>query len=135
GGLGHFGQAEKVAVERTRGSFTADRDRDLNVVDGAEHSLNPPLIPANAGTQMQTQRVMLCALKSQTAEPYDLGPGIRRDERSKRGHHPTDPSRLMATSFCASTANSMGSSCRTSRTKPLTSNATASSSGRPRCMA
>ena len=53
----------------------------------------------------------------------------------QEGDHPTLPSRLIATSFCASTANSIGSSCRTSRTKPLTSSWTASSCERPRCMA
>src|SRR5262249_40562154 len=35
-------------------------------------------------------------------------------------HHPTLPSRLTARSFCASTANSIGSSFNTSRQKPLT---------------
>src|SRR5262245_53458572 len=40
--------------------------------------------------------------------------------------HPTLPSRLIEISFCASTANSMGSCCRTSFTKPLTTSATAS---------
>jgi hypothetical protein len=49
--------------------------------------------------------------------------------------HPTLPSRLMATSFCASTANSIGSCCRTSLTKPFTRSCTASSWLRPRCMA
>src|SRR3569623_854676 len=51
------------------------------------------------------------------------------------GIHPTLPSRLIATSFWASTANSIGSCCSTSRTKPLTSRATASSWLSPRCMA
>ena len=45
---------------------------------------------------------------------------------------PTLPSREMPTSFWASTANSMGSCCSTSRQKPLTTRATASSSGMPR---
>lgn len=49
-----------------------------------------------------------------------------------RPPHPTLPSRLTAISFWASTANSMGSCCSTSRTKPLTTSATASSSDRPR---
>src|SRR5262249_28117800 len=48
--------------------------------------------------------------------------------------HPTLPSRLIEISFCASTANSIGSCCSTSLTKPLTTSATASSSDRPRCM-
>ena len=46
--------------------------------------------------------------------------------------YPTLPSRLMPMSFCASTANSMGSSCMTSRQNPLTMRATAVSSSRPR---
>ncbi len=47
-------------------------------------------------------------------------------------HQPTDPSRLMASSFCASTANSIGSSFSTSLQKPLTIKPTASSWLRPR---
>ena len=46
---------------------------------------------------------------------------------------PTLPSRLIEISFCASTANSIGSCCSTSLTKPLTTSATASSADRPRC--
>src|SRR5215204_2887704 len=48
--------------------------------------------------------------------------------------HPTLPSRLTEISFCASTANSMGSCCSTSLTNPLTTSATASSAESPRCM-
>ena len=47
--------------------------------------------------------------------------------------HPTLPSSEIAISFCASTANSIGSCCSTSRTKPLTISAVASSADRPRC--
>src|SRR5690606_25585274 len=47
---------------------------------------------------------------------------------------PTEPSSEMPISFCASTANSIGSSWMTSLTKPLTISAMASSSGMPRCM-
>ena len=50
------------------------------------------------------------------------------------GGQPTLPSSEIATSFCASTANSIGSSCSTSLQKPLTMSAVASSSSRPRCM-
>ena len=46
--------------------------------------------------------------------------------------HPTLPSSEMPISFCASTANSIGSFCITSRQKPLTISATASSVERPR---
>ncbi len=43
-----------------------------------------PLIPANAGTQMHSRTPAELARNHICAEPYDLGPGIRRDERSKR---------------------------------------------------
>ena len=46
--------------------------------------------------------------------------------------HPTLPSRLTASSFCASTANSIGNSFSTSLQKPLTISDNASSSDRPR---
>ena len=49
--------------------------------------------------------------------------------------HPTLPSRLIPSSFCASTANSIGSCCSTSLAKPLTIRATASSCDNPRCIA
>src|SRR5688572_7052479 len=48
-------------------------------------------------------------------------------------HHPTLPSSEIEISFCVSTMNSMGRCCSTSRTKPLTISATASSSLSPRC--
>ena len=49
-------------------------------------------------------------------------------------HHPTEPSSEMPISFCVSAMNSIGKCCNTSRTKPLTMSATASSSLSPRCM-
>src|SRR3546814_19481348 len=49
--------------------------------------------------------------------------------------HPTLPSRLIPSNFCASTANSIGSCCNTSFAKPLTISATASSCPSPRCIA
>src|SRR5687768_7562861 len=49
--------------------------------------------------------------------------------------HPTLPSKLIPSSFCASTANSIGSCFSTSRAKPLTISATAASASRPRDMA
>ena len=71
----------------------------------------------------------------QRCEERELGALPRRASEPTQGssaHHPTLPSRLTSSSFCASTANSIGSFCSTSRTKPLTSSATASSSGTPR---
>ena len=47
--------------------------------------------------------------------------------QGRRSDHPTLPSRLIPSSFCASTANSIGSCCSTSFAKPLTISATASS--------
>src|SRR3984893_11011831 len=46
--------------------------------------------------------------------------------------YPTLPSSETEISFCASTANSIGSCCSTSLTNPLTTSATASSAERPR---
>ena len=51
---------------------------------------------------------------------------------SRARPQPTLPSREMATRLCASIANSIGSACSTSRQKPLTTSATASSSPTPR---
>src|ERR1700692_74871 len=48
--------------------------------------------------------------------------------------YPTLPSRLTPSSFWASTANSMGSSLKTSLQKPLTIMFTASWVARPRCL-
>src|SRR5258706_13862110 len=50
-----------------------------------------------------------------------------------RWTHPTLPSSEIEISFCASTANSIGSCCSTSFTKPLTTRPTASSCASPRC--
>ena len=47
-------------------------------------------------------------------------------------HYPTLPSRLIPSSFCASTANSIGSCFSTSRAKPFTISATAASESSPR---
>jgi hypothetical protein len=76
------------------------------------HSAQPARIHAAAPFEMARQA------------GYDL---------SRRWTQPTLPSRLMPTSFCASTANSIGSCCNTSRQKPLTIIETASSFARPRC--
>src|SRR5207237_6926494 len=49
--------------------------------------------------------------------------------------HPTLPSRLMPSNRCASTANSIGSSLKTSLQNPLTIIETASSADNPSCFA
>jgi len=58
--------------------------------------------------------------------------GMTGRGRGERGDYPTEPSSEIPTSFWASTANSIGSCCSTSRQKPLTTRATASSSPMPR---
>src|SRR5688500_13629852 len=55
------------------------------------------------------------------------GTDYRIESHRQRIDHPTLPSREMPMSFCASTANSIGSSWITSFTKPLTMSAIASS--------
>ena len=50
-------------------------------------------------------------------------------------HQPTLPSKLIPSSFCASTANSIGSCFSTSRAKPLTISATAASCVEPAAIA
>ena len=57
----------------------------------------------------------------------------RRGTRCPTRDYPTLPSRLTPSSFWASTANSMGSSLKTSLQKPLTIMLTASSAEIPRC--
>ena len=55
-------------------------------------TLSFPLIPANAGTQiggLVGGLVEPCKPPSRSA--YDLGPGIRRDERKRRGRDRPDP--------------------------------------------
>src|ERR1035438_4475754 len=56
-----------------------------------------------------------------------------QDKIFRPGHQPTLPSSEIEISFCASTANSIGSCCSTSLTKPLTTRPTASSWLSPRC--
>jgi hypothetical protein len=43
-----------------------------------------PLIPANAGTQIINAVDQRIWRQSHSGAAYDLGPGIRRDERKKR---------------------------------------------------
>src|SRR5205823_584585 len=63
-----------------------------------------------------------------------LGVQVLDAEHGFHPAHPMLPSRLTLRSFCASTANSIGSSLKTSRQKPLTIIDTASSSEMPRCV-
>ena len=64
------------------------------------------------------------------------GPALAHAQRlAFHGHYPTLPSSEMPSSFCASTANSIGSCCSTSLAKPLTMRPTASSVSSPRCCA
>src|ERR1019366_2370714 len=68
------------------------------------------------------------ALEDFSAVFLDRGMKIRDFEKI----HPTDPSSETPSSFCASTANSIGSSLRTRLAKPLTMSETASAAESPR---
>src|SRR6267154_574813 len=57
---------------------------------------------------------------------------VLQDQIVDLDHQPTLPSSDIEISFCASTANSIGSCCSTSLTKPLTTRPTASSWESPR---
>ncbi len=70
----------------------------------------------------------------ETTRAIEIGRAIRNLNKYLE-HYPTDPSSEMPSSFCASTANSIGSCCSTSRAKPLTISATAASESSPRCRA
>src|SRR5688500_17544012 len=68
-------------------------------------------------------------------EPRHLGangPEMLKHEVVRLNHHPPPPSSEMPISFCVSAMNSIGSCWSTSRTKPLTISAVASSALMPR---
>ena len=78
--------------------------------------------------------------RSVAAPSHPLALRSRAVSRSMRGlnqyvglsRHPTLPSSEMPISFCVSAMNSIGRCCSTSRTKPLTTRAIASSCDSPR---
>src|SRR6056297_3139920 len=106
-----------------------------------------PVIPAFRDNLVMAQRQQEDREmpEDQQPTPPPLLPQPRRKPRQPRNreplravdsalpfHQPTDPSSEIATSCCASMSNSIGSACSTSRQKPLTTSATASSSSIPR---
>src|SRR5690606_31991878 len=134
--------AEEVAVEIEDGR--AD--------DGVASELVPPEV--RLGEALGEHLVRLARMPPQIARPLmqrvepllrnlppappllELGSlGGRFKLESALLGHPTLPSRLIPSSFCASTANSIGNCCSTSLAKPLTISATASSCPSPRCIA
>src|SRR5207247_9581138 len=102
---------------------------------------------ALTGAVRSHDRVHLANVHPEIDAPQDLAPLDRRVEMldleqgafpfrlpaPPHPPHPTLPSRLMPRSRCASTANSIGSSLKTSLQKPFTIMFTASSFARPRC--
>src|SRR5690606_23879866 len=78
-----------------------------------------------------TQDLRPVAARDEIADPEQVLPAVTG---ARVRTHPTAPSRLMPSSFCASTANSIGSSLNTALQKPFTIIETASSRDRPRCM-
>ena len=93
---------------------------------------DPPAISSGAKTAGEEASAPDAARDRRRATAVD-GPRAAGRRRIGPGGQPTEPSRLIEISFCASTANSIGSCCSTSLTKPLTMSAIASSSDRPRC--
>jgi hypothetical protein len=79
---------------------------------------------ANTATSVYPSQVLGVA-------PYPFSLGV--NQNSFTTNQPTEPSSEIEISFCASTANSIGSCCSTSFTKPLTTRPTASSWLSPRC--
>jgi hypothetical protein len=82
-----------------------------------------------------------CHFDAQRLDPIchlsKIGPNtakIFQNDIVRLNHQPTLPSSEIEISFCASTANSIGSCCSTSLTKPLTTRPTASSCESPRWM-
>src|SRR6266404_3833436 len=92
------------------------------------------------------QTIALAMIVPPIPRPFPTGNGFRilpfveieagngRFDVNRFHNHPTLPSRLTPSSFCASTANSIGSSRNTSLQKPFTIIETASSAEMPRCL-
>jgi hypothetical protein len=147
---------DDIAQRRFAGAVGAHDRGDLAVFDGEvqaiddllvlvsdfddeianfEHFLSPSVIPCAVqreafAPQTRDRNVQLSQILKTV--PHLRGGTIVPHVRDDRPY-PTDPSSEIVISFCASTANSIGSCCSTSLTKPLTISATASSAGRPRC--
>src|SRR5690606_11277942 len=87
-----------------------------------------------AGTVRAHDRVHLARpdLEIDSLEDFAPAVGDLRVQILYRQHQPTLPSMLTASSFCASTANSIGSSFSTSLQNPLTMRLSASSCESPR---
>src|SRR5215467_5371505 len=116
-----------MAVKR-KGALAGRHHRERAAEPGrAEHRPDPP--------ELGGELVAVAEFPERNVGKVDDGLlGSRHSyPRYFRGY-PTLPSSEIEISFCASTANSIGSCCSTSLTKPLTTSATASSSERPRCM-
>ena len=75
-----------IDIEVEDAAWTAAIPEVLQIVERVCHatlSYNP-LIPAKAGTQIaKRDRLDLAAAKPHSDQTYDLGPGLRRDERVK----------------------------------------------------
>ena len=127
------GHAERQAVE--------DRlvgDRRVEVFN-LEHRLSRPV---HADRPSRCAERFAAQIRSMPVAESDACRGVQSARQSTiaidghaRRHHPTLPSRLIPSSFCASTANSIGSCFSTSRAKPLTISATAASCVEPALIA
>ena len=134
--LAECGDASAALVDCTRAdmpqspaiSMAIDRDRDGDVRPArARPGTHVGDSASCRSLAMARSSSCCCASASSRARaaprPRSFERPSGRDWASGLRRHPTLPSSEIATSFWASTANSIGSSCSTSLTKPLTSSA------------
>ena len=108
---------DDIGERRFAGAVRPHDGRDLAVRDGEVETVEDLLPSIRNGQVLDFE--------------HSSNPSMWREARRRQ---PTLPSSEIAISFCASTANSIGNCCSTSRTKPLTISAVASSAESPRCM-
>ena len=110
-----------LAALATIGQSLVEHRRDCGAL-----ARSPVLLPKLAGTICDCACVETSAVAA-SSESYRTHASGQCRYCLDQFDHPTLPSRLIPSSFCASTANSIGSCFSTSRAKPLTISATASS--------
>ena len=124
--------AEAAPVIKKKGRGWEISDKRLDARHDRARDMRRHASPAHKAL---AERFAKADLGGGALEPVG-GIGLERNrDRFHRFAHPTLPSSEIASSFCASTANSIGNCFITSLAKPLTISATASSCPSPRCIA